>query len=160
MRRHPFSVEKTRFGQRECTDASRCHPAGHLGSLAQERQQPLGRLERWLVAAPDDKRIKEGFVERLGLDHQSERRPYGPALLREKMHVVAALAERRVRGLEDGHRREAHHVKTWKRHHSYTLQGNLPPSVINVALFDARAISAPRKSDRGSGRLDLPNHRF
>ncbi len=66
------------------------------------------------------------------------------------MNVVAALTKLRVRNLEDGQRRKAHHVKTRKGHHSYSLQGNLSPSVINVALFNAQAIHGPCKSDRGN----------
>src|SRR5258706_10108130 len=45
VRRHPFSVEKTRFGQREVADASRGHPAGYLGTLPQVHQQSLRRTK-------------------------------------------------------------------------------------------------------------------
>jgi hypothetical protein len=51
------------------------------------------------------------------------------------MNIVPMLAKLRVRDLEDGHRRQRHHVKARKRNHSYPLHGNLPPSFIETALF-------------------------
>jgi hypothetical protein len=36
--------------------------------------------------------------------------------------------------LATAQRREAHHVKTRKGYYSYSLQGNLPPSVINDSM--------------------------
>src|ERR1700746_1120070 len=45
MRRHPFSIEKTCFGECERTDAGRGHPTGYLWSLPQVHQQPLRRSE-------------------------------------------------------------------------------------------------------------------
>src|ERR1700686_3291757 len=103
MRCYPFAIENTRLGQREGADASRGHSTADFGSFPQERQQSLGCLKRLLRAAADDKRIEGRFIEALGLDRQPDRRPYGTALLREIMNVVAALTERPVRSLEDGH---------------------------------------------------------
>jgi hypothetical protein len=55
------------------------------------------------------------------------------------MNIVAAFTKLRVRNLEDGQRRETHHVKARKGHHSYSLQGNLPLSVIGDLMREQSA---------------------
>jgi hypothetical protein len=55
------------------------------------------------------------------------------------MNVVVAFIKLRVRNLEDRQRRETHHVKTRKGHHSYSLQGNLPRSVIDDSMREQSA---------------------
>jgi hypothetical protein len=55
------------------------------------------------------------------------------------MNVVATFTKLRVSNLEDGQRRETHHVKARKGHHSYSLQGNLLPSVIDDSMREHSA---------------------
>jgi len=132
--------------------------AEHGGDSAAEEaahaQSLLPKMDA-VRAAADNKCVEEGIVERLGLYHKPGRRPYRSSLLRDKMNVVAALAKLRVGDLEDGHCREAHHVKTWKGHYSYSLQANLPPSVISITLFGNRATQALCRSDRGIGHWPI-----